>query len=66
MQLDLFPTLSKEEQNVVNIIQKSGDIHINDITERLQMPVYKVMSTLMQLEFKGIIITHPGCRYSMA
>lgn len=66
VQLDLFPTLSKEEQNVVNIIQKSGDIHINDITDRLQMPVYKVMSTLMQLEFKGIIITHPGCRYSMA
>lgn len=66
VQLDLFPTLTPEEETVMKIIQKSGDIHINHITEKLHMPVYKVMSTLMQLEFKGVIISMPGCRYTMA
>ncbi len=65
-QLDIFPTLTEEEQKVVNIIKQTGDIHINTITEKLNIPVYRVMSTLMQLDFKGIIISMPGCRYTMA
>ncbi|MDO4511127.1 MAG: DNA-processing protein DprA [Bacteroidales bacterium] len=65
-QLDLFPTLTPEEQAVVDVIQQAGDIHINAITEKLNIPVYRVMSTLMQLDFKGVIITMPGCRYAMA
>lgn len=65
-QLDLFPSLTEEEQEIVNIIKQAGDIHINAITEKLHIPVYRVMSTLMQLDFKGIIISMPGCRYAMA
>ncbi|MDD7053054.1 MAG: DNA-protecting protein DprA, partial [Bacteroidales bacterium] len=65
-QLDLFPSLTEEEQEIVNIIKQAGDIHINTITEKLHIPVYRVMSTLMQLDFKGIIISMPGCRYAMA
>lgn len=65
-QLNLFPTLTKEEQAIVDVIKQAGDIHINAITEKLNIPVYRVMSTLMQLDFKGIIITMPGCRYAMA
>lgn len=65
-QLDIFPTLTEEEQKVVNIIRQTGDIHINTITEKLNIPVYRVMSTLMQLDYKGIIISMPGCRYTMA
>lgn len=65
-QLDLFPSLTEEEQEIVNIIKQAGDIHINAITEKLHIPVYRVMSTLMQLDFKGVIISMPGCRYAMA
>lgn len=65
-QLDLFPSLTEEEKAVVEVIKQAGDIHINSITEKLQIPVYRVMSTLMQLDLKGVIITMPGCRYSMA
>ena len=65
-QLSIFPELTKEEKDVVDVIKDAGDIHVNDITEKLHMPVYKVMSTLMQLDCKGVIITLPGSRYTLA
>ena len=30
------------------------------------MPVYRIMSTVVELDCRGIIITLPGCRYTMA
>lgn len=65
-QLEMFPQLSREEQQVVDQIRQAGDIHINTLTERLGIPVYRLMGTLVNLDCRGIIITKPGCRYSMA
>lgn len=65
-ELEIFPTLSAEEQTVVDIIKQAGDIHINDLAERAGLPIYRVMSTVVSLDCRGIIITLPGCRYTMA
>ena len=47
-------------------IKKNGDVHINVVVEALNLPVYKAMSTLMTLEYKGVINTLPGSRYAIA
>ena len=65
-QLQVFPTLTPEEQAVVDALRAGGDMHINDIASALQQPVYRVMSTLVELDCKGIVSAMPGSRYAMA
>ena len=65
VELELFPKLSAEEQIIVDTIRNMGDAHINSITQQLGMPVYKVMSALVELECRGIVASLPGCRYTV-
>ncbi|MBQ9555849.1 MAG: DNA-processing protein DprA [Muribaculaceae bacterium] len=64
-QLDLFPDLTKEEQAVVDAIRNHGEIHLNALADALGLPVYKLMSTLVELDCKNVIATLPGCRYTV-
>ena len=64
--MELFPELTREEQAAVDVIRDRGEIHINALAEALGVPVYKLMSTLVELDYKKVITTLPGCRYSMA
>lgn len=64
-QLELFPDFTPEEQKIVDLLQHNGDMHINTIASMAQLPVYKVMSTLVTLDCKGNVITLPGCRYRL-
>ena len=64
-QLDLFPELTKEEQAVVNAIRDNAEMHLNALADVLGLPVYKLMSILVELDCKGVIATLPGCRYSL-
>ena len=63
--LALFPDLSKEEQAVVDVIRDRGEIHINALADALHLPVYKLMSVLVELDCKNVIATLPGCRYTV-
>ena len=65
-QLELFPDLTKEEQRVVDVIRDRGEIHINALADALQVPVYKLMGILVELDCKNAIVSLPGCRYSLA
>ena len=64
-QLDLFPELTQEEQAVVDVIRNHGEIHLNMLADVLHTPVYKLMSTLVELDCKNVIATLPGCRYAL-
>ena len=64
-QLDLFPELTKEEQAVADVIRNHGEIHINSLADALKIPIYKLMSVLVELDCKNVIATLPGCRYTM-
>ncbi len=66
IELELFPQLSDEEQKIVDLIRETGDIHINTLTEKLGIPVYRIMSTLVDLDCRGIVLAKPGCRYCLA
>ena len=64
-QLELFPELTKEQQAVVDVIRDRGEIHINALADALQLPIYKLMSVLVELDCQNIIATLPGCRYTL-
>ncbi len=64
-ELELFPQLTGEQQKVVDILRKQGDQHINDLSGLMAMPIYRLMATLVELDTKGVIVSLPGCRYSL-
>ena len=64
-QLDIFPDLTQDEQAVVDVIRDRGEVHLNTLADALRVPVYKLMSTLVELDCKNVIMTLPGCRYSL-
>lgn len=64
-QLDLFPELTREEQAVVDALRDRGEMHLNALADVLGLPVYKLMSTLVELDCKKVIATLPGCRYTV-
>ena len=64
-QLDLFPDLTKEQQAVVDVIRRSGEIHLNALADAMHLPVYKLMSILVELDCQNVITTLPGCRYTL-
>ena len=64
-ELELFPQLTAEQQAVIDLLRKQGDLHINDLAGLMAMPIYRLMATLVELDTKGLIATLPGCRYSL-
>ena len=64
-ELELFPELTSEQQKVVDILRKQGDLHINDLAGLMALPIYRLMATLVELDTKGVIATLPGCHYSL-
>ena len=64
-QMELFPTLTAEEQKIVDLLQQEGDLHINIIASHTGMPIYRIMASLVELDCKGIVISLPGSRYTL-
>lgn len=64
-ELELFPQLTAEQQKVVDVLRKQGDLHINDLAGLMALPIYRLMATLVELDTKGVIATLPGCRYAL-
>lgn len=64
-QLEIFQQLTEREQKVLNKLKSAGkDLHVNELAGDMGLPLYKLMSTLVELDAKKLIITLPGCRYS--
>lgn len=64
-EMELFPSLSPEEKAVVDYLKTNGESHINVIAQALQAPVYRIMSTLVDLDCRGLVVASPGSRYSL-
>ena len=65
VQGELFPDLTADEKAVVDALREHGDMHINQLAEALQQPVYRLMGTLIDLDCRSIVVTLPGCRYAL-
>ncbi len=64
-QLKFFHELKPEEKVLVDLLQQNGKLDIDNITIHSKMPMSKVSSTLLNLEFAGVLRSLPGKVYEL-
>lgn len=64
-QRELFVELSDDEQSLVSLLNRHGKLDIDTITTNMTLPVSKISSTLLNLEFKGVLKSLPGKVYEL-
>ncbi len=63
IQASLFEPLGDIESNLLEIIQEHPKIHIDKLVGIAKITPGEIASSLLQLEFKGLIKSLPGKRY---
>lgn len=66
VQRTLFAELDDNEKLIYELISKEGELTIDTICRSLEMPVYKLSSILLQMEFKDLIKCYPGNVYRVS
>lgn len=64
-QIVLFSELTEEEQRIVDLLKNVDHESIDIISIKLQIPVAKVSSMLLNLEFAGVVKSKPGKIFSL-
>jgi len=59
-QLNIFRELHPEEQILVDLLKEKGKIDIDTLMLQSGLPVHKVSTTLLNLEFDGMLRALPG------
>jgi DNA processing protein len=65
VQRTLFSDLDDNEKRIYELIMKQGELSIDLICRSLEIPVYKLSSLLLQMEFKGLLKCSPGNLYRL-
>jgi DNA processing protein len=65
VQRQLFVELSAEEEQLVKVLKEKGSLAIDDLCLVSSMPMSKVSSLLLTLEFSGIVRSLPGKVYRL-
>ncbi len=63
VQRTLFSDLDDMEKMIFELLTRQGELTIDTICRSLDMPVYKLSSLLLQMEFKGLLKCSPGNLY---
>lgn len=63
VQRTLFSDLDDTEKKIFELLSKNGELTIDTICRTLDIPVYKLSSLLLQMEFKGLLKCSPGNLY---
>jgi DNA processing protein len=63
VQRTLFSEMDETEKTIFDLLSKENDLNIDAICRTLGLPVYKLSSLLLQMEFKGLIKCYPGNLY---
>ncbi|MCB9201687.1 MAG: DNA-protecting protein DprA [Flavobacteriales bacterium] len=64
-QLPLFIELSESEQKIIKIIQDKQRIQIDELVSMVDVPRFSLMSSLLELELKGIVNPLSGKYYEI-
>jgi len=63
VQRTLFNELDDSEKIIYENLNKNGEMNIDHLCQTIDIPVYKLSSILLQMEFNGIIKCYPGNLY---
>ena len=62
---DLFPDLTPEEQQIVNLLQEINDLQLNILSVKTGINIGQLTALLFQLEMKGIVKPLAGGMYHL-
>lgn len=65
IQRALFPELSEEEEGIVRILTRQGNLHINTLVVEADIPVNRMTALLFELEMKGVVKALAGGVYRL-
>jgi DNA processing protein len=65
IQRQLFVELTPLEENIVNMLRNADTLGLDEISLALSLPVNKISSTLLTLEFQGLVRALPGSIYRL-
>jgi DNA processing protein len=63
LQRSLFSELDDTERSIYELISREGELTIDSICRLLEIPVHKLSSILLQMEFKNLLKCYPGNIY---
>ena len=63
VQRTLFSELDENEKMIYEHLVKNGEMNIDTICRSAEIPVYKLSSLLLQMEFKALVKCYPGNLY---
>lgn len=55
-----YDSLDKEKRNIMNLLSKYGELSINSLAEKMEIPIENVLSEITLLEMNGFVITSAG------
>lgn len=65
-QRELFTELNEDEQKIINFIGDNPLSSINELSIGINISMSKLTSTLIDMEFRGLIVNYPGGRYDLS
>ena len=65
MMYDLFPTLSEEQQKVLDYLREKGKSQINIMTRELNFSYSTLSSLLFEMEMQDWVLSYPGGIYDL-
>ncbi len=63
VQKALFSEMTDSEKMIFDLLSRESELTIDSICRSLDLPVYKLSSLLLQMEFKGLVKFYPGNIY---
>ncbi len=64
-QASLFSDLSTFEEHVVKLLKNNGTVTIDEVATKLELPMSKVSTDLLMMEFNGLVRQLPGKNYEL-
>jgi DNA processing protein len=57
--------ITEEESQVVALLRQAADVHIDELSWKSQIPMGRLASLLLNLEFRGFVRSLPGKKYAV-
>lgn len=57
--------ITDEESQIISLLRQSADLHIDDLSWKSQIPMGRLASLLLNLEFRGFVRSLPGKKYAV-
>ncbi|QIP15257.1 DNA-protecting protein DprA [Spirosoma aureum] len=57
--------ITEEESQIIALLRQVNDLHIDDLSWKSQIPMGRLASLLLNLEFRGFVRSLPGKKYAV-